>query len=176
MSANYTQRLKIILNTVVQKIHGASAVLTSETTVTGNFITHISGPNCSEYYRSSAIISESEAEADAIYRFLRYRTNILGYNIVDINYPTLANLVSDINKFNEEINEFLLCATKAANLIHQVHKDINKMYQDLIQQIPLAEIPELTTPVEDLLNCTQTYSIAADQGINAFRQSKVLTN
>jgi hypothetical protein len=63
------------------------------------------------------MIRKDEAEADAIYRYRRYQTNIVGYNIVDLNYPTLAKLVCEINKYNEEVNELLLCATNAATMI-----------------------------------------------------------
>lgn len=168
-------RLQIILNTVSQRIHGTSATVTTEATATGNLITYISAPNCHECYKSSPMISKSEAESDAIYRFLRHKTNVLGYSILDLNYPTLANLVSEINKFNEEINELLQCATKAATMMQQVHKDINQMYQTLKQQIPQQQIADLDVLVQDLLSCTETYSMAADHGIDAFRQNKVLT-
>jgi hypothetical protein len=114
---NYTAHLKIILDAVVQKIHGTSPTITTEATESGNFITYISARNCNECYKSPPMIRKDEAEADAIYRYRRYQTNIVGYNIVDLNYPTLAKLVCEINKYNEEVNELLLCATNAATMI-----------------------------------------------------------
>ena len=104
---------------------------------------------------------------------LRHKTNVLGYNIVDINYSTLAKLVSEINKYNEEVNELLLCASKAATMIEQVHKDIRKIHRDFLQKIRYSNIIELTTLLNNLLISTETYSKAAKHGLQIFRQNKV---
>lgn len=130
----YTSRLRTILHAVVKKDHGKPPTIETQPATDGNFITYISAKDLHQEYRSAGIPTKHEAETDAIYQFLRGKTNILGCNIVDTNYPTLVRIVSEINKQNTEINELLLCSTKAATMIHQVHKDIEQMHKDLIQQ------------------------------------------
>jgi len=117
--------------------------------------------------------TQTEAEADAIYRFLRHKTNVLGYSVIDIDYSTLARLVSEINKYNEETNELLLCASKAATMIQQVHKDISKMYTDFLKQIPCDEIMEVQISVNNRLISTEAYYMAAKHGLHIFKQNKV---
>lgn len=83
----YTARLKTIFAAVLQEVHAAVPTIATQATLEGNFITCISGNNFHHEYRSAATIGLHEAEADSIYQFLRHRTNVLGYNIVDLNYP-----------------------------------------------------------------------------------------
>jgi hypothetical protein len=170
---NYTSRLQIILNVVAHKIYGTSTTINTEATSNGNFITYISNQKFSDHHKSVPMVTQAEAETDAIYRFLRHKTNVLGYNIVDINYSTLVKLVSEINKYNEEVNELLLCASKAATKIEQVHKDISKIHRDFLQKIRYGNIIELTTLLNNLLISTETYSKAAKHGLQIFRQNKV---
>lgn len=159
-----------------QAIYGTPATITSEVTSTSNFITYISAKGHNDCYKSPPMVTKAEAETDAIYRYLRHKTNVLGYNIVDLNYGTLVTLVSEINKYNEELSELLLCARKAATMIQQVHKDMTKMYEDLLQDIHHEQILQLDILVQNLLASTETYSTAADHGLNAFKQNKVFTN
>ncbi|CAD6249987.1 unnamed protein product [Miscanthus lutarioriparius] len=60
-----------------------------------------------------------EAEAVSICRFLRPATHVLGYSVVDQNYPTLAKLVSEMNRYNEQIAELQTCADKAVGMLKQ---------------------------------------------------------
>lgn len=132
---NYSTRLKVILSAVVQHLNGAPPTVTSEITSTGNVMTYISGNNFEKSYKSAPMVPTDEAEATAIYKFLRHKTNVLGYNIVDLNYPTLVNVVSQIDKYNQEVNELLLCARKAAVMIQNVHRSISKAYENLLHHI-----------------------------------------
>jgi len=82
-------------------------------TVDGSFCTCIKGSTFRRKYSPTKTMTLFEAEVVAICRFLRPATHVLGYSVVDQNYPTLAKLVSEMNKYNEQMAELQTCADKA---------------------------------------------------------------
>jgi len=73
---NYTSRLQIILNVVARKIYGTSTTINTEATSNGNFITYISNQKFSDHHKSVPMVTQAEAETDAIYRFLCNTQNL----------------------------------------------------------------------------------------------------
>ena len=54
---------------------------------------------------------------------------MLGYSVVDQNYPTLAKLVSEMNRYNEQIAELQTCADKAVGMVHRAHESIKDVHE-----------------------------------------------
>lgn len=74
-------------------------------------------------------------EAAAIYYSLKRISNVQGYKIVDLNYPTLAKLVSDINRWNVEINILDMSIILAMTQAGQMYQKIDSAHQGLDLQI-----------------------------------------
>lgn len=65
--------------------------------------------NITSRYNEVPLPNAATAETLAICHSLKYITNVLGYQIIDINYPTLAALVSAVNQHNAVMNGFEYC-------------------------------------------------------------------
>lgn len=55
------------------------------------------------------------------------------------------------------MNEFQLCATKAARMIDDVDKDMTNMKKELTRHIPKEDIPDLHDLKEILVTSMQLY-------------------
>lgn len=102
MTANYQPHtpttslaiLREILNQVVEKVYRGPPNIQTQTAPDNTIYTQISGRQFQHTYISKTVATVIEAEANAIYRFLKYISNIRGYTIVDENYPALFRLLS----------------------------------------------------------------------------------
>jgi len=94
-----TVHLRAILDVIVKKFHKTTVSVTTATTADGNLCTTIDGTTFRRRYKPAKPMLLFEAEAVAICRFVRPVTHVLGYSIVDANYPTLARLVSEMNNY-----------------------------------------------------------------------------
>lgn len=71
-------------------------------------------------------------EAITIYESLRYITNVLGYRIIDINHPTLAAIVSTINKYNEDILLLQSAVNSITGYIESVYEGFLHLQNEFI--------------------------------------------
>ncbi|XP_021320326.1 uncharacterized protein LOC110436927 [Sorghum bicolor] len=126
-----TAYLRAIVTAVVYRLHRTPSSLTSKRAADGSFHTVISSTLFSKIYRSTQAVTLFEAEAAAIYRYLRCTTNELGYTILDRNYPTLARLLYELNNYNEYMVEMQLCAEKSVEAAHKANEAI-----DLVARAP----------------------------------------
>lgn len=68
-------------------------------------------------------------EAAAIFYWLKQICNVQGYRIIDLNYPTLAEIVTSIDKWNEQINVLDFLADFMVQETRSIRKEIVKAYQ-----------------------------------------------
>ena len=87
---------------------------------------------------------------------------MLGYSVVDQNYPSLARLVTDMNKYNEQLVELRICADKAVGMVHSARETIKDVHEMLTLQVPPEEIKELSSSVGELLICMEGHWTAVN--------------
>lgn len=92
-------------------------VISTRATENGGFSTTIRGSGFKRVYVPIKTMTMFDAEAVGICRFVRSATHVLGYSVVDSNYPVLARLVSDMNTYSEELAELQTYADKAVGMI-----------------------------------------------------------
>lgn len=61
-------------------------------------------------------------------------------------------------------------------MVQQVREHIDQVYKQLIQQISRSEAQKINGLVKKLLDTTKMYSMAAANGLNAFKTHKVRTH
>lgn len=103
MPPSYATRLRTIHTIATEHVYGAEAIVTTPETPQGGFETYITIGDYIHKYREIPMKTASTIETIAIYHSLRYITNVLGFRIIDLNYPTLAMLMSAIHKGNSDI-------------------------------------------------------------------------
>ncbi|CAD6220795.1 unnamed protein product [Miscanthus lutarioriparius] len=102
----YADRLKVIFNSAVDKIHRTKHLIETLKRQENRFETYITIGNFTLRYYGDHEKTATAMEAAAIYYSLKHITNVQGYKIVDLNFTTLAKLVSDIDTWNARINMF----------------------------------------------------------------------
>lgn len=95
------------------------------------FQTYITIGNFTRRYYGCHEKNAAGVEAAAIFYSLKHVTNVLGYRIIDLNYPTLATMVADLNRWNAEINMLQLLAMFMMNQTNQMYDDITTAYEPL---------------------------------------------
>lgn len=167
--------LRTILNVIVGKFDGTMVSISTRERTDGSIRTRIKGSTFYREYIPTKTMTLFEAEAVAICRFLRSMTHVLGYSVVDQNYPSLARLVADMNGYNERMAELRTCVDKAVGMIHSTHESIKDVHEMLTLQVPREEIEELSSSVGDLLSCIEGHWTAVNQVFTAFKQDEVCT-
>lgn len=102
MLPSYATRLRTIHSIATKKIYGVEATITAAETSEGRFEAFMTVGKIKRRYIEMPLKSATAIETIATYHSLKYITNVLGYKIIDVNYPTLSQLVSAINKQNED--------------------------------------------------------------------------
>lgn len=165
--------LKSIIYTTVQHTHGTQALIITEPISDGRFLTSISCLAFKHRYKSAASVPSIEAEANAMYEFLRYLTNVARYSVVDHNYSTLSDLIDQVNRYDISMASLQLCVKKAAHMIRAVYSSIADMHKGL-QKHPHAQyLTHVTAPVQVLLGSLQDYCAATRHIQQAFQRDKV---
>lgn len=82
-------------------------------------------------YKKSAV----EQESSAICFSLKHITHIIGYSIVDLNYPTLSTLIQHIDTWNSQINLLHFRAGYALTETQAIHEGLSHLchcHQDIL--------------------------------------------
>ena len=172
-----TVHLRAILDVIVKKFHKTTVSVTTATTADGNLCTTIDGTTFRRRYKPAKPMLLFEAEAVAICRFVRPVTHVLGYSIVDANYPTLARLVySEMNRYSEEVAELQTCVDKAVGMMHRARESIKDVHEMLTLQAPREDIEDLNDSVGELLTSIKGHCTTVDRALAAFRHYEVRTS
>jgi tryptophanyl-tRNA synthetase len=78
-------------------VHKTETTITTAETSTGQFEAFVTMQNKTHKYNDVPYKNEASVKAAAIYYSLKQMTNILGYQIIDLNYPILSQLVTATN-------------------------------------------------------------------------------
>jgi hypothetical protein len=165
--------LKNILEAVVYQVYKTTVSISTEVESSAYYSTHISSKAFHHKYKTAMPVTAEEAEANSIYRFLKYTTNVLGYTIVDENFHVLSRIVSKINSCNILINELQIYVNRAVNMMQQVHKDIIHIYGDMESEVPRTTLGHIHTLVDNLFTSIEHYHSTAKHGAHTFEQHKV---
>lgn len=169
-SGSPTVHLRAILGVITRRFHKIPVSVHTRQATNGSFHTSIKGDDEFERkYKATKTMTLFEVEAVAICRFLRPATNVLGYSVVDQNYPILARLVSDMNRFGEQMAELQICVAKAGGMVHRAHESIKDVHEILKLQVPPQDIQALNALVDGLLAIIEGYCTAMDRAVAAFR-------
>jgi hypothetical protein len=66
-------------------------------------------------------------EALTIYYSLKQISNVLGYHIVDLNYPVLSQVLTSLNNLSVHIGLLESCASYVTADIGQVYEGFNRL-------------------------------------------------
>lgn len=165
--------LREILNQVVEKVYRGPPNIQTQTAPDNTIYTQISGQQFQHTYISKTAATLIEAEANAIYRFLKYISNIRGYTIVDENYPALFRLLSMVNSCTAEMDDLQFCAIKAVRIIDKVYTDIKTIHNSLTNQSYHKNKKDLMKSIRRSLKFARKYHRAAHNALQAFDNHKV---
>jgi hypothetical protein len=98
---------------------------------------------------------------------------VLGYSVVDQNYPILAKLVSELNKYNEQMAELRTCVDKAVGMVQNAPGRIGDARKMLTLQAPGENTEGLLGSVTELLTCMQAHWKVVDQAFAVFKHAEV---
>lgn len=124
LPAEYVNRLRVIYTVVAEKIYGMKPSIYTRPAKEGRFQTYVTIGHFTRRFNGVHHHDPVAMEADAIYYSLRYITNVVGYRIIDLNYPVLATLLSHINTWNAQINALYLSNSSAAAQMDQTYETI----------------------------------------------------
>lgn len=165
--------LREILNQVVEKVYRGPPNIQTQTAPDNTIYTQISGRQFQHTYVSKTAATVIEAEANAIYRFLKYISNIRGYTIVDENYPSLFRLLSMVNSCTAEMDDLQFCAIEAVRIIDGVYTDIKSIHNSFTNQSYHKNKKDLMKSIRRSLKFARKYHRAAHNALQAFDNHKV---
>jgi hypothetical protein len=170
----YTARLKTIHVAATRYAYGSEAAVTTMETPEATFETYITIKNQTYWYNEMPLKTAPTIEAIAIYESLRYITNVLGYRIIDINYPTLAAMVSAINKYNKDILLLHSCVNSITGYIESMYEAFlhlqNKFIVPPYHSNNSAQILQIITQVVAMV---EEHRTAITDSFHQFMESKV---
>jgi hypothetical protein len=132
--STYTDRLKVIFSATIDRIHRTKPLVETLERQENKFETYITIGNFTRRYFGDHEKTATAMEAAAIYYSLKHITNVQGYRIIDLNFATLARLVTDIDAWNARINMFQLFNRFCMNQLHKVCENIDHTCQEMHQQ------------------------------------------
>lgn len=121
----YADRLKVIFNTTVDRIYKTKLIVETLKRQENRFETYITIGNFTRRYYGEHEKTTTAMEAAAIYYSLKHITNV---RVIDLNFPTLARLVSDINRWNAQISMFQLFNNFCLKQTKKIYEDIAHAY------------------------------------------------
>jgi len=128
--SSYTTRLKVIYTVATQAVYKAEATITAIETSTDQFEASVNIQGSTHKYSDVTYTNAASVEAAAIYYSLKHITNILGYQIVDLNYPTLAQLIVSINSLSLHIGLLQCCVSYATADMSQIYESMGHLLNE----------------------------------------------
>lgn len=175
MPPTYVSRLKTIHAAVTKHVYGAEAIITTPETSEGKYETYITVANHTHRYNEIPMKTAATIETMAIYQSLRYITNVLGYKIVDLNYPTLSMLVSTINKHNADIILLQTCVSAISGHTETMYEGFIHL-QDEFNMITTddEDIQHIHTLMDQMMTYIENYRSSITDLFHQFMDSKVI--
>lgn len=171
----YVRRLKVIHAVATKRIYGAEAVITTTETPEGKFETFMTIGKVTRKYCEVPLRTAATIETIAIYQSLRYITNVLGYRIIDLNYPTLSKLMSDLNKQSTHMTLLQCCVSNAEEHVEQLYEGFPSLDEDFTAAAyNLDNIGHLRQSMQHLQIMIQNYRTDIFRLCNEFTEAKVL--
>jgi len=122
------------------------------------FETYVTIGNFTRKYSGGHEKSAASMEADAIFYSLKHISNVLGYRVIDLNYPTLELMVADIDTWNRQINRLQFLQTLIVNQTKQFYEQIEESYQEInFQPLNHHHFQHLTRDMSALFNMCHNY-------------------
>jgi predicted ATPase len=113
-------------------------------------------------------------EALTIYYSLKQISNVLGYQIVDLNYPVLSRVVTSLNNLSVHIGLLQSCASYVTADIGQVYEGFNRLLNEYTMASDTIEsISYLDNAVAELDNTMKSYYDNISNSADEFTSSKV---
>jgi hypothetical protein len=168
--------LRDILSAVVYHVYHGPPNIETYITADKAFCTAISGPQFRHRYISANATSAMEAEASAIYRFLKHMTNVKGYTIVDRHYPSLFRMICMIANYGTELDGLRVCATKAIKIIDDVKEHIEDMQKNVISKWYHGSSRNPTARLRACLRLATKYRTTVHAALRTFDYYKVCTS
>lgn len=121
---SYISRLKIIYAIVTKTIYNAEGIITSTETSPGHFEAFMTIHGTTLKYNDLPQKYAASIEALAIYYSLKQMTNVLGYQIIDLNYPVLSQVWASISNLSLHIGLLEECVLDITTNISSVYTEL----------------------------------------------------
>lgn len=167
----YAHRLKTIFSCVIQRVHRTAPIIETVATPDHHFETlhnRLTVGNFTRRYYGAHEKNSAGIEAAAIFYSLKHISNVLGFRIIDLNYPTLAKMTIHIDKWNACTNMLQLIIKYMVNETNELYQQITHACEaatSLQLQIPAFQhIDSAASQLCDILNryCSDIISLCKD--------------
>jgi len=158
---------------VTKAVYKTEGIITTTETRTGKFEAYMTLQNSTRKYDEAPQKTPASIEASAIYYFLRQITNVLGYQIVDLNYPTLAQVMTDLNNLSLHMSVSQCCASNVITDMDQIHRTIHEILDEYTTSSNTSR--SLDNDVAELNNTINKYYDNITNLSNEFTYWKVKT-
>lgn len=170
----YISRLQTIHSAATKVIYGQEASVTTSETADNKFEGYMSVGKTIHRFNEIPLRSPASIQMLIIMYSLRYISNILGYKILDFNFPTLADLTSAINKCNADMNILHTIVLAMAEYIEQIYESFLCLQDHLSTISPhSANTAEISTRIDHFTQQLQTYRNNIKDLLQQFINSKV---
>ncbi|XP_021306014.1 uncharacterized protein LOC110431324 isoform X3 [Sorghum bicolor] len=128
--STYVTRLRVIHAAVSKAVYKAQSIITTVETAAGQFEAFMTRQSLIQKYNDLPQTTPASIETLAIYYSLKQITNVLGYQIVDLNHPTLAELIASINNLSVHMSLLQCCVSYVREDINQIYETFNHLYNE----------------------------------------------
>jgi len=128
--STYVTRLRVIHAAVSKAVYKAQSIITTVETAAGQFEPFMTRQSLIQKYNDLPQTTPASIETLAIYYSLKQITNVLGYQIVDLNHPTLAELIASINNLSVHMSLLQCCVSYVREDINQIYETFNHLYNE----------------------------------------------
>ena len=171
---SYVTRLRVIYNEVTEAIYGTQGTITTVQTSTDRFEAYATIQNCTHKYSGPPQKNAASAQTLAIYYSLKQMTNILGYQIVDLNYSVLSQLLTALNKLAVHISLQQCCVSYVREDIELVYESFNHLLNEYsMASDEIENISYLHDTMHELDNTMTGYYNSIVNSSDEFADSKV---
>lgn len=125
-------------------------------------------------YNEIPLKTPATIETIAICHSLKYIANVLGYRIMDLNYPVLATLIQTINRHNADINVLQHYVSSITNQTRQIQHDFHQINQRF-RSCDYFHVnqPQIQKTMDQLLEFINTFHMIIAQLNRDFSTAKV---
>lgn len=170
----YVKRLKVIHAVATKQVYGSEAIITTTETTEGKYEAFLTIGKVTRKFNEIPLPTPATIEAIVIYQSLRYITNVLGYKIVDLNYPTLSSLISAINKQTTQMSLLQCCASDIQEYTEQLYDHFTGLQHNSAATLNNCDkISHLKQGIQQLCIIIQDFYNDILKSCNAFTDAKV---